>query len=119
MVRTLAPRTLKTLACFVLCSLFFVAQFSEASAGNYRDYCAEEARRLSGYSGAVGDIAGGAIKGAVGAAILSGIFGGDKKDRKRAAGIGALLGGLGGAKRGNSRATRIYRLEFDDCMRRR
>ncbi|MFD1159252.1 hypothetical protein [Roseovarius aestuarii] len=90
-----------------------------AEAQSYRDYCHDRAKRLSGYKGRAGGVVGGAVKGAVGGAIISGILGGSKKDRKKAAKLGALLGGISGANRPNSRAARIYRLEFDDCMRRR
>ncbi len=90
-----------------------------AEAQTYRDYCHDRAKRLSGYSGRPKSALGGAVEGAVGGAIISGILGGNKKDRKRAAKIGALLGGVSAANRPNSRAARIYRLEYNDCMRRR
>lgn len=90
-----------------------------AEAQSYRDYCHDRAKRLSGYRGRPKSVAGGAVQGAIGGAILSGILGGNKRDRKRAVGIGALLGGMSAANRPNSRAARIYRLEYDECRRRR
>lgn len=91
-----------------------------ASAQGYRDYCHERARDLSGFRGGRGgDVVGGAVKGAVGGAIISGILGGKKKDRRKAAKLGALLGGLKAARKPNSRSARIYRLEFEACMRQR
>ncbi len=91
-----------------------------ADAQGYRDYCHQRAQDLSGYRGGRGGgIVGGAVKGAIGGAIISGILGGKKKDRKKAAKLGALLGGLSAASKPNSRAARIYRLEFEACMRQR
>lgn len=119
MMRVRITQTLvKTLASLAIL-LAAVATTPVAQADGYRDYCEQQARRLSGYNGKASDIVGGAIKGAIGAAIISGIFGGNKKDRKNAARTGAVLGGIGGALRKNSRAARIYQLEFEDCMRRR
>ena len=91
-----------------------------AEAQSYRDYCHQRAKDLSGYRGGRGgDVVGGAVEGAIGGAIISGILGGDKKDRKKAARLGALIGAMKNAKRPNSRAARIYRLEFEACMRQR
>ncbi len=100
---------------------FSVATFAPtaASAQSYANYCHDRAQRLSGYRGRPGNAVEGAIGGAVGGALLSGILGGDRRDRERAAAVGALLGGISNANRPNSRAARIYRLEYDDCMRRR
>lgn len=90
-----------------------------ASAQSYANYCHDRAQRLSGYRGRPGNAVEGAIGGAVGGALLSGILGGDRRDRERAAAVGALLGGISNANRPNSRAARIYRLEYDACMRSR
>lgn len=97
-----------------------LAQVEPASAQGYRDYCHQRAQDLSGYRGGRGgDVVGGVVKGAIGGAIISGILGGKKKDRKKAARLGALIGGLKAASRPNGRAARIYRLEFEACMRQR
>lgn len=92
---------------------------SPAQAQSYAQYCHDRAQRLSGYRGRPGGALEGAAKGAVGGAIISGILGGDKEDRKKAAKLGAILGGISKANRPNSRAARIYRLEYEDCIRRR
>lgn len=95
-------------------------QVLPANAQGYRDYCHQRAQDLSGFRGGRGgDVVGGTVKGAIGGAIISGILGGKKKDRKKAAKLGALLGGLKAASRPNNRAARIYRLEFEACMRQR
>ncbi len=97
-----------------------IIDIKPAEARGYRDYCHERAQDLSGFRGGRGgDVVGGAVKGAIGGAIISGILGGSKKDRKKAAKLGALLGGLKAASKPNSRAARIYRLEFEACMRQR
>ena len=108
------------LAAILACALTFTHGVpTSAEAQSYRNYCHERAQKLSGYRGRPGGAVGGAVEGAIGGAIISGILGGNKEDRKKAAKIGALLGGISKANRPNSRAARIYRLEFDDCMRRR
>lgn len=89
------------------------------SAQSYQQYCHDRAQQLSGYRGRPGGAVGGAVQGAIGGAIISGILGGSKKDRKKAAGIGALIGGISKANRPNSRNARIYKLEYNECMRRR
>ena len=103
-------------------SIFTMAAVSlpnTAHAQSYANYCHERAQKLSGYRGRPGGAIGGAVEGAIGGAIISGILGGDKKDRKKAAKIGALLGGISKSNRPDSRAARIYRLEYQECMRRR
>lgn len=92
---------------------------TSAEAQGYRAYCKERAKDLSGYRGRSGNVAGGAINGAIGGAIISGILGGSRRDRKRAAGIGLVFGGISNANRGNNRKARIYRNEYEHCMRNR
>ena len=90
-----------------------------ATAQSYANYCHERAQKLSGYRGRPGGALGGAVEGAIGGAIIGGILGGNKKERRKAAQIGAIIGGISRSNRPNSRAARIYRLEYDECMRRR
>ena len=90
-----------------------------AQAQSYADYCHDRAQRLSGYSGRPGNVVEGAARGAIGAAIITGILGGDRGDRRDAAKLGAVIGGISNANRSNGRAARIYRLEFNACMRQR
>ena len=89
-----------------------------ANAQSYSQYCQDRAQRLSGYRHG-NDILGGAVRGAVGGAVLGSIFGSTRKDRERGAAIGAVIGGMKSASRPNSKAARIYRLEYENCMRRR
>lgn len=106
----------------VILALVVPMSWSVPTTGNaqsYNQYCHDRAQRLSGYKGRPGGVVGGAVQGAIGGAIISGILGGSKKDRKKAAKLGALLGGISGAQRPNSRAARIYKLEYEDCLRRR
>lgn len=115
-MRMFAKNAIATLA-IISATISYV---EPASAQGYRDYCHERAQGLSGFRGGRGgDVVGGAVKGAIAGAIISGILGGKKKDRKKAAKLGALLGGLKAANKPNSRAARIYRLEFEACMRQR
>jgi len=108
-----------TLIAGAITAVSLLALPTPVAAQSYQQYCHDRAQKLSGYRGRPGGAVGGAVQGAIGGAILSGILGGDKRDRRKAAGIGALLGGVSKANRPNSRAARIYRLEFNDCIRRR
>ena len=92
---------------------------SASTAQSYANYCHERAQKLSGYRGRPGGALGGAVEGAIGGAIIGGILGGNKKERRKAAQIGAIIGGISRSNRPNSRAARIYRLEYEECMRRR
>lgn len=89
-------------------TLLISSSFPSAStAQSYANYCHERAQKLSGY------------RGRPGGAIIGGILGGNKKERRKAAQIGAIIGGISRSNRPNSRAARIYRLEYEECMRRR
>lgn len=102
------------------CSFNFTPPaISGAKARTLQNYCHNRAQQLSGYRGRVGGALGGAVGGAIGGAVITGILGGNKRARRNAARIGALLGGIAGANRANGRAARIYRLEYQACMRRR
>ena len=72
MMRVRITQTLvKTLASVAIL-LAAVATTPVAQADGYRNYCEQEAQRLSGYKGKAGDIIGGAIKGAVRADVFWG-----------------------------------------------
>ncbi len=103
---------------FALVASLTAPAMTPVDAQSYRQYCQQRAERLSGYRQG-NDVAGGAVRGAIGGAIVGSILGSGKKDRRRGAAAGALLGGISSASRPNSKAARIYRLEFEDCMRRR
>ncbi len=110
----------KSLGVLIVTALVFPVSSvftSPAQAQSYREYCHERAQRLSGYRSG-NDVIGGAARGALGGVVIGSVLGG-KKGRKRGAKIGAVMGAVGSASRPNSQAARIYRLEFDDCMRRR
>ncbi len=90
-----------------------------AEAQSYSQYCQQRAERLSGYRRG-NDVAGGTVKGAIGGAVVGSLLGGSKsKHRRRGAAAGALLGGMSAANRPNANAARIYRLEYEACMRAR
>ena len=91
---------------------------TSAGAQSLSAYCQQRAQRISGYN-AAGDVVGGAVRGALGGAVVGSLLGSGSRDRRRGARIGAVLGGVSSASRPNSRAARIYRLEYEDCMRRR
>ncbi len=92
------------------------------------EYCQQRAADFSGYRGPVpnrylpGGALDGAAKGAASGAVGSLIFGGNKKERKKAAKRGAIIGGIvgalkrGAAKKEQRKKARIYRLELDACM---
>ncbi|GAB5387065.1 MAG: hypothetical protein Alpg2KO_00330 [Alphaproteobacteria bacterium] len=98
---------------------FAVAIPSPVEARSYKEYCEDRARDLSGYRGNRGRVTAGAIRGGLEAAIIAGALGANRAERRRAARIGAVIGGLSKARRPNSRKARIYRLEYENCMRRR
>lgn len=93
------------------------------------DYCHQRAREFSGYEGPVPEKKGrdealeGAARGAGLATIASVVKGESSSERRVSQARGALFGGLVGVIRGSEqrqiaeRKARIYRLEFDACIR--
>ena len=92
------------------------------------EYCRDRAAELTGYYGRRpsrydrGNVVEDAIKGSIRGRVVSGIFGGNRRERDRAArrsAAGAVIGGM--IKRSiqrdrDDRRRREYRRELDRCM---
>lgn len=88
--------------------------YSDQDPHYYCDGLARDRASRSASDNAAGNVVGGAARGAAGGAIIGAITGSAGKG----AGIGAAVGGLGGGARTLNNKDKIYRNEYDACMRR-